>query len=414
MGRDTVIEDTAVEDFKSSLRGRLLRTGDEGYDEARKVWNGMIDKRPAAIAQCSGMADVINSVDFARANNLLVSVRGGGHNIPGSSVCDGGIMIDLAGMKSVRVDPASRTARAEPGVNWAEFDHETQAFGLATPGGTVSNTGIAGLTLGGGIGWLSAKYGLTCDNLLSADVVTADGRLLTATATENEDLGWGIRGGGGNFGIITSFEYQLHPVGPTVLAGLVIHPFEKAKEVLRFYSEFSRNTPDEMNTMGALITSPEGHPAVAIIVCHIGPMEEAEKAVRPLREFGHPVADLIQPMPYEAVQTTLLDPAAPAGRQYYIKSNFGGVITDDAVDILISRFEQVTSPYSAVMFQQLGNAANRVGNSATVFAHRDALYEWIAMAAWLDPGESEIHIRWARETWETMQPFTSSGYVNHM
>ena len=414
MGRDTVIEDTAVEDFKSSLRGSLLRTGDEGYDEARKVWNGMIDKRPAAIAQCSGMADVINSVDFARANNLLVSVRGGGHNIPGSSVCDGGIMIDLAGMKSVRVDPASRTARAEPGVNWAEFDHETQAFGLATPGGTVSNTGIAGLTLGGGIGWLSAKYGLTCDNLLSADVVTADGRLLTATATENEDLGWGIRGGGGNFGIITSFEYQLHPVGPTVLAGLVIHPFEKAKEVLRFYSEFSRNTPDEMNTMGALITSPEGHPAVAIIVCHIGPMEEAEKAVRPLREFGHPVADLIQPMPYEAVQTTLLDPAAPAGRQYYIKSNFGGIITDDAVDILISRFEQVTSPYSAVMFQQLGNAANRVGNSATVFAHRDALYEWIAMAAWLDPGESEIHIRWARETWETMQPFTSSGYVNHM
>ena len=233
-GARSMLEEAAVEGFRSSLRGEMLCPGDEGYDEARKVWNAMVDKNPAIIARCAGVADVINSVNFARTNDLLVSVRGGGHNIPGNSVCDGGIVIDTSPMKSVRVNPMGRTARAEPGLNWAELDHETQAFGLATTGGTVSDTGIAGLTLGGGIGWLAGKHGLSCDNLLSVDLVTADGRFLTVSATENEDLYWGVRGGGGNFGVVTSFEYQLHPVGQ-VLAGMVVHPFEKAKEVLKFY-----------------------------------------------------------------------------------------------------------------------------------------------------------------------------------
>ena len=414
-GATVDLDEATLDNFKSGLRGQVLQPGDEGYDEARKVWNGMIDRRPAFIVRCAGVADVIGAVNFARTNQLLTSVRSGGHNIPGNSVCDGGIMIDLSLMKSVRVDPAARTARAESGLTWAEFDHETQAFALATTGGTVSNTGIAGLTLGGGIGWLSGRFGLTCDNLLSADVVIASGELLKASESEHPDLFWGIRGGGGNFGIITSFEYRLHPVGPTVTAGMVIHPIEKAREVLKFYSEFSRNIPDEMNTIGALVTSPEGHPAVAILACHSGPVEEAEKALKPLREFGAPIADLIGPMTYEQLQTTLLDPAAPPGNQYYLKSQMGGEITDDAIEVIISQFEKVTSPLSMIMFQQLGNSVNRTPADATAFGHRGALYEWAAMSQWTDPGESEIHIRWAREAVEAMEPFTSNGgYVNHM
>ncbi len=414
-GATADIDDAALDKFQSALRGQLIQPGDEGYDEARKIWNGMIDRRPAFIVRCAGISDVIEAVNFARTNHLLTSVRSGGHNIPGNSVCDGGIMIDLSLMKSVRVDAETKTARAESGLTWAEFDHETQAFGLATTGGTVSNTGIAGLTLGGGIGWLSGRFGLTCDNLLSADVVTASGELVKASSTENPDLFWGIRGGGGNFGIVTSFEYQLHPLGPNVVAGMIIHPIENAREVLKFYSEFSRNIPDEMNTIGALVTSPEGHPAVSILACHSGPTEEAEKALKPLREFGSPIADLIGPMTYEQLQTTLLDPVAPPGNQYYLKSQMGGEITEDAIDAIIAEFAKVTSPFSAIMFQQLGNAVNRTARDATAFGHRGALYEWLAMAQWTDPGESEIHIRWAREAVEAMEPFTSSGsYINQM
>jgi FAD/FMN-containing dehydrogenase len=255
-GSHTVIEGSTLETFKTSLRGELLRPGNADYDEARKVWNGMIDKRPGLIARCAGVADVIRAVDFARTHQLLVSVRGGGHNIPGNAVCNGGLMIDLARMRGVRVDPVKHTARAEGGVTWGEFDRETQAFGLATTGGSVSDTGIAGLTLGGGLGWLAGKCGLTCDNLLSADAVTADGKLLVANANEHADLFWGLRGGGGNFGIVTSFEYQLHSVGP-VLAGMLLHPFAKAKEALAFYRDFAKAIPDEVNTIssgGAYIT----------------------------------------------------------------------------------------------------------------------------------------------------------------
>ena len=257
-GTDTVLDEATVQGFKTGLRGPLLRPGDDGYDEARTIWNAMIVKRPALIVRCAGVADVINAVNFARTNNLLVAVRGGGHSIPGHSICDGGLMIDLSQMKSIRVDPLRRTARAEPGVKLGEFDHETQAFNLATTAGVVSDTGIAGLTLGGGMGRLARKYGLSCDNLLSVDIVTANGRFLTASATENEDLFWGVRGGGGNFGIITSFEYRLHPVGPLVLGGFVRHPVSKATEVLKFYEEFSGSAPDELTTLAVLSYSPEG------------------------------------------------------------------------------------------------------------------------------------------------------------
>jgi len=412
-GPETVIEAAAVERFKASLRGEMLRAGDDGYDEARKVWNGMIDKRPALIARCAGVADVISAIAFARTHRLLVSVRGGGHNIPGNAVCEGGLMIDLARMRSVRVDPGRRTARAEGGVTWGEFDRETQALGLATTGGSVSDTGIGGLTLGGGLGWLAGRYGLSCDNLLSADVVTADGKLLAASATENADLFWGLRGGGGNFGVVTSFEYRLHAVGP-LLAGMVIHPFPRAKEALAFYRDFAKAIPDEVNTMGGLLTSPDGDLVVVIAVCYNGSLEAGEKVLRPLREFGPPVADQIRPMAYHEVQT-LFDGATVRGRRYYIKSSFMQSISDGAIDTLVARFSAVPSPLSFVFFQQLGNAANRVSAEETAFSHRGALCEWGCLSSWTDPADDGGNIRWTRELAEAMQTFSAGGaYITQM
>ena len=412
-GTDTVLDEAIVQGFQTSLRGPLLRTGDAGYDEARQVWNANIDKRPALIARCAGVSDVINAVNFARANHLLVSVRGGGHNIPGNCVCNGGLVIDLTGMKGIRVDPVRRTVRAEGGVKWGEFDHETQAFGLATTGGTDADTGIAGLTLGGGIGWLSGRYGLACDNLIAADIVTADGQLRHINASENPDLLWAIRGGGGNFGVVTSFEYLLHPVGPTVLAGIVFYPFAKAKEFLRFYSDFSRKIPDELNTIGGLGTSHDGAKVGVMAVCYSGPLDAGEQVLRPVREFGPPLADHIQPMPYTAAQQ-ILAPLAPPGRHYYIKSHFITDISAGAIATMVAHFEEVTSPLSAMIFQQLGNAANRVPSGDTAFSHRDIGYEWAAFSAWLDPGESAEHIRWAREFSQAMLPFTRGFYVNQV
>src|SRR5215212_3004563 len=261
-----ILDDATVEEFKAGLRGELLRPGEEGYEEARMVWNAMIDKRPALIVRCAGAAEVIHSVNFARTNKLLVAVRGGGHDVAGTAVCDGGLVIDLSRMKGIRVDPARRTVRAEPGLTWGEFDQETQAFGLATTGGIVPTTGIAGLTLGGGLGYLMRRFGLACDNLLSVDIVTADGQLLPASTTENEDLFWGIRGGGGNFGVVTSFEYELHRVGPIVLGGLILHPLARAKEVVQFYREFTSTSPEELTTHLGFVTSPDGHPMVGFII----------------------------------------------------------------------------------------------------------------------------------------------------
>ena len=301
-----------IEQVRTKLRGGHLLPGDDGYDAARKIYNAMIDNRPGIIARCAGVADVIDAVNFARNNGLLVSVRGGGHNVSGNAVCDGGLMIDLSPMKGVHVDLETKTARAEPGVTWGEFDRETQAFGLATTGGLVSTTGIAGLTLGGGLGWLMVNHGLACDNLISVDVLTADGQLRTASASRNEDLFWGLRGGGGNFGVATSFEFPLHPVGP-MLGGILIHRLDKAAEIIRFYDNFTRTSPDELGTFVGFVTSPEGERVLAIFICYNGAVEEGERILKPLREFGPPLADMVGPMPYVQVQR-MMDGAFPAGR----------------------------------------------------------------------------------------------------
>jgi FAD binding domain/Berberine and berberine like len=410
----TGLDETAIQAFKASLRGALLRPGDDHYDTTRRVWNGMIDRKPALIARCAGVADVITAVNFARTNNLLVSVRGGGHNVTGNAVCDGGLMIDLSPMKGIRVDPVRRTARAEPGLTWGEFDHETQAFGLATTGGIVPTTGIAGLTLGGGLGYLMRQFGLTCDNLLSVDLVTAAGQLLTASESENADLFWGVRGGGGNFGIVTSFEYRLHAVGPMVLGGFIFHPLPKAKEAFQFYREFTRTSPDELITHFAFATSPDGHPVVAFIICYSGSLEKGEEVIRPLREFGSPVADMVGPMPYTAVQA-LGGALYPPDRLNYWKSSFLKDLSDDAIETMIAQFATVPSPFSAAVLEELGGAVSRVGRDETAFGERSAHYNLIITGEWIDPAESEKNIRWTQDFWEAMQPFESeAAYVNYL
>jgi len=341
-GREATLPDGVVEDFKKSLRGRLLRPGDDGYEGARKIWNGMIDRRPALIARCAGAADVARCVDFARAENLVLAVRGGGHGVAGNAVCDGGLMIDLSVMRTVRVDPARRTARADAGVTWGEFDHETQAFGLATPGGQVSTTGIAGLTLGGGWGWLARKYGLASDNLLSVDIVTADGKLRTASDTEHADLFWGVRGGGGNFGVVTSFEYRLHPVGP-VVGGFVFYPFAIARDVLQRYRELTRKAPDELAADAALLTLPDGTKVAGIAACYCGTVAEGERLLGPLKTFGTPVVDQLGPTSYISVQT-MLDASYPSGLQQYWKSSFLREVDDKAIDTMIAHCTAPASP----------------------------------------------------------------------
>ena len=371
----------------------------------------MIDRRPALIARCAGTSDVIKAVNFARRHDLLVSVRGGGHSFAGNAVCDGGLVIDLTRMQGIRVDPVSQTVRAEPGVKWLDFDRETQAFGLATTGGTNSDTGIAGLTLGGGHGWLGGKYGLTCDNLISADLVIASGELVHASDTENTDLFWGIRGGGGNFGVVTSFEYQLHPVGD-LLAGMVVHPFGKAGEVLRFYRDFIDGCPDEVTSISGMMTGEDGNPAIAVLLCYNGDHAEGERALAPMREFGPPLLDTVGPLPYTTLQS-MLDAATPEGRQNYEKAHFFSQLSDGAIDTLIEGFARVTSPMSMLALQQVGGEMQRGAGDQAAYSHRDALYNLVLFTAWEDQGESEVHIKWARDLWEDLIPYSTGGvYVN--
>ena len=413
-GTDAILEEATVQKFADSLRGPLLGPGEAGYDEARKVWNGMIDRRPALIARCAGVADVIAAVRFAREHELLVSVRGGGHNITGNAVCEGGLMIDLSPMKSVRVDPARRAARAEAGLTWGEYNHETQAFGLASTGGVVSTTGIAGLTLGGGLGWLMGKHGLSCDNLLSADLVTADGEFLTASADQHPDLFWGLRGGGGNFGVVTSFEYRVHPVGP-VLAGMVLHPMAKAREVLRFYRDYARTCPDALTAFAALMTSHEGDPVVAIVVGYIGDLADGEALVAPVRKFGSPLVDTIAPMSYEQLNQ-MFDAAFPyGGVQRYWKSSFLKQLGDDVLEILIDRAATMRSPMSMVGFFHVHGAATRVDPNETAFGLRSDQWDYDVISQWTDAAESAGHIQWTREFWTAVEPFaTGQVYVNHL
>lgn len=413
-GGETILKDAMVAAFSSNLRGEVLRPDHIGYEGARKVWNGMIDKRPALIVRCAGVADVLDAVKFARDHNLLVSVRGGGHNIAGKAVCNGGLMIDLSRMRTVQVDPVKRTARVEGGATLGDLDHETQAFGLATTAGVVTHTGVAGLTLGGGIGRIGRKYGLACDNLLSVDLITADGQFLRASDTENADLFWGIRGGGGNFGVVTSFEFRLHPVGPVVLGGVVIHPLERAREALKFYYEYSSTAPDELAADAVLLTSPEGDRVLAISVCYIGSFEEGERVLQPLRRFGPPLADHIGPLAYTVLQAAG-DAFFPTGFFHYWKTHFMTEISDGAIEATVSHFATVPSPRSVVVFQQYGGAVSRVGQTATAFNHRAAQYDFIPTSIWTDPAESERQMIWVRTLWDTMKPFSTGGeYVNNL
>ena len=408
--------------FGKTLRGEIIRPGDDAYEKARSLWNGMIDKHPAMIVRCAGVADVITAVKFARGNGIPVSVRGGGHNVAGNALCDGGMVIDLSRMKAIRVDPAAGHARAEGGVSWGEFDHETHIHGLATTGGIVSTTGIAGFTLGGGIGWLMRKYGLACDNLVSADVITAEGRFIKASAEQNQDLFWGVRGGGGNFGIVTSFKYRLHPVGP-VTAGRIIYAFEKAGDVLKFYKNYLADVPDELSTMVAFMTASStpslpaplhGRPAVSVIVCYTGPPESGEEILRPLRKAFVPEVDSVRVMPYTELQS-LFDGEAPWGLNNYWKSEYLAEISDRAIETIIEYAGRISSPLSQIHIQHLQGAVGRVGEADTAFSHRNAAFVVNIVSKWRIAAESERHIQWTRELAAAMTPFATGGvYVNFL
>jgi FAD/FMN-containing dehydrogenase len=409
-----MIPESAMQKFRESLRGQSFVPGEPGYDTARTIPNAMIDRRPAVIARCAGAADVIACVRFAGEHDVLVSVRGGGHSVAGKSVCDGGLMIDLSGMKGIRVDPAKRTVRAEPGLTLGEFDRETQAFGLATTLGVVSKTGIAGLTLGGGWGHLHAKYGLALDNVIGVDVVTADGRLLKANASENADLFWGVRGSGGNFGIVTSLEYRLHEVGP-VLGGGVFYPIAKAGEVLRLFREFAEGAPDELVIQAAGLTLPDGVPVFAVAACYCGSLPEGEKVLKPLRTFGSPVADLFGTMSYLQIQS-MFDPFFPPGRHTYVKSNFIRKLDDEVIETLAEYAKTRPSPYTfAPGVEHWHGAATRVAATDTAFPHRGYSYNFIAWSNWADPSDSGKNIQWTRKFWEAMRPSLVEGsYGNYL
>jgi hypothetical protein len=405
----------AVEDLRKYVRGSVLCPGQEGYESARTVPNAMIDRRPAIIARCAGTADVIACVRFAREHDLLVSVRGGGHSVAGKSVCDGGLMIDLSTMKGMRVDPVRRTARAEPGLKLGEFDRETQAFGLATTLGLVPSTGISGLTLGGGFGNLMAKHGLALDNLIAADVVTADARLLTANAQENEDLFWGVRGSSGNLGIVTSLEYRLHEVG-AVLGGAVLHPVAKTKEVLRFCREFAETIPDDVVIQGGAFTSPDGVPVFGVAACYCGEsLSEGEKVLQPLRDFGPPIADMISVVSYLQMQS-FFEPFFPPGRHTYVKSNFLRALSDEAIEAMSQWAGASPSPHAfAPFFEHWHGAASRIGVTETAFPHRQHSYNLLIWSTWEDASKSQENIRWTRESWASMRSFLVEGsYVNYV
>src|SRR4051794_22798381 len=413
--------EATLAEFEQGLSGRLIRPDDDGYDEARSIWNAAHDKRPAMIVRCAGVADVMRAVEFACSENLEIAVRGGSHSIPGFSTVDDGIVIDLSAMRSVHVDPARRTAIAEGGTRWADFDHETQAFGLAVTGGLVSSTGIAGFTLGGGIGWLMRKHGLTADNLISADVVTADGRLVHASADENPELFWGLRGGGGNFGIVTSFEYRLHPVGPVLMGGPVIYPGELAGDILRFYREWSKDAPDELTTLVSLATAPpapfspeqcRGRRVVITPGVYAGPIEDGGRAMRALRERGEPVADLMGPLPYVAMQS-LLDPLWVPGAHNYFKSGWLRGLDDRAIDTLVEYHRNISSPKSEIHVHQMGGAVARVPAGATAFGDRSAPFLLNIIGSTFTADGYDDAVAWAQSLHSAMDPALTGGtYVN--
>lgn len=422
-GASTALSHEILTTLQLQLRGSLCLADEAGYDEARTVWNAMIDRRPAAVVRCHGASDVMRAVRLARDHGLLLAVRGGGHNISGNAVCEGGLLIDLSPMRSVRIDPKTRSARVEPGVTLGEFDKEAQAFALATPLGINSTTGVAGLTLGGGFGWLSRKFGFTVDNLTSADVVTADGTLLQANATDNPDLFWGIRGGGGNFGVVTSFEFKLHPIGPEVVSGLIVHPFARARELLAGYRQVAAQAPDELTIWVVLRKAPplpflpaetHGKEIVVFAVCYTGEPGKAQEALAPLRALGEPIADVIGPQPYAAWQTAF-DPLLTPGAYNYWKSHNFTALSDGLVDTLVDSIGTLPTAECEVFIAQLGGASGRIAADATAFPHRDANFVMNVHTRWREREDQEASIKWARGLFAATAVHATGGvYVNFM
>ncbi|WP_255150790.1 FAD-binding oxidoreductase [Halorarius halobius] len=415
------LSDDAIDEFAASLRGVVLRPDDEGYDDARAVWNAMIDKYPAVIAQCAGVADVIASVRFARDHDLPLAVKSGGHNIAGNAVCDDGLVVDCSGMRSVRVDPAAKTATVEPGATLHDLDHETQAFGLATPVGYNSTTGIAGLTLGGGWGWLSRAYGLTADNLRAVDLVTAEGELVRASDEENPELFWGVRGGGGNFGVVTAFEFDLHEVGPEVLSGILVHPFEDAADRLEEYRELVADAPDELAVWFVFRHAPplpvipeayHGEKVLIFAAFYAGDVDDGEAAVAPFREMGTPIADAVEPHVYEEWQQ-VFDPLLEPGARNYWKSHNFVEITDGMIDTFVRYADLLPTPHTELAVAQLGGAINEKPTDATAYPHRDAAFTMNLHTRWTDPADDDRCVAWARELYDAMTPHATGGvYVN--
>ena len=416
------LEETAVLELENSLRGEVLLPSDPAFEQQRRIWNGSIDRRPALIARCTGVADVIAAVRFARRTAVEVAVRGGGHSFPGLSVADGALLVDLGPMKGIRVDPEARTARAQAGVLLGELDRETQQFGLAVPAGIVTHTGLAGLTLGGGIGWLMRKYGLTIDQLVSVDLITADGEFVKASENENSDLFWGVRGGGGNFGIVTEFEFDLVPLGPTVMAGPIFWAMEDSPEVLRFYRDWVADAPDELMTIVVHRKAPplpfvpetlHGKPVVMVICCWAGAVEDGERAIRPMREFGNPVADVCTPKPFLDHQA-MFDPSFPPGRWYYFKSCDVPGLTDEIIDTTVEHSLRISSPLTAFPIWQMGGAVARVGEDETAFNGRNAGFTYNIGASTATAEGFDEEREWVRTFWSALEPHFTSVYVNFL
>ena len=407
------IDGRAIDLFRQRFTGEIIRPDDGRYDTARRVWNVMIDKRPSLIVQPRLAADVVAAVAFAREQRLTVAVRGGGHSVAGLGTCDDGLVIDFALMNAVSVDPSARTARAEPGVRWTEFDAATQAHGLATTGGTVGDTGIAGLTLGGGFGWLEGAFGMTVDNLTAVDLVLADGRQVRASADEHSDLFWAVRGGGGNFGVVTAFEYRLHQLGQMIVGGMVIHPYPAARDVLKFYGSFVESAPDPLTVAAAILTAPDGHKAVAVACAYAGPVEEGLEAVKPIKAFGSPVMDMMGPIPYVA-QQGMLEQASPRGLRNYWKAEFVARVSDELIDVWVDAYARVVSAASFQLLFPIHGAAARVSPDATAYPHRRGFH--IGVYGQWKPGDpDEPNIAWVRDTWTRIRPFATGGlYVNEL
>ena len=403
-----------VSDLAGQLDGSLQRPGDPEYHKARTIWNAMIDRKPAYIARCVSTEDVVASVRFAREHDLLVSVRGGGHNVAGNAVCDDGLMIDLTLMNEVSIDASANTVIAGGGCTLGALDTASHAHGLAVPAGIISETGVGGLALGGGVGWLVRKYGMTCDNLISAEVVTADGQVVTASAAENEDLFWGLRGGGGNFGVATSFKFQAHPVAQ-VVGGMIIHPRAAARDVYRFYRNFTQQAPIELTAYCACLTTPDGVPVTAILACYCGDPANAEAVLKPLREFGSPIADTLALIPRIEMQT-MFDGGFPYGNRNYWKSSFIDELTDDAIDLIVEHANRIRSPLSALMIEYYyGGPSSQIGETDTAFAHRDAQFDLGIIGQWQDAAEDGEHIDWVRNAYSALEPYSNGRiYANLM